>query len=525
VDSLGRHDPRAYPTDPVGYARNILRIDLSADQEKILRHLLIPPCIVNVPSGNDTGKTFLAAVAISWWYDSFNPGCCYTVAVRYEHLTDVLWAQLRILRRRNPILVSAFNGPRAPMMVDTADHLAIGITAAKGETFKGRHLGRTLFIFDEACGLAHLYFDELPTMFDPSRGDAALFIYNPTDTTSRMYQEDMRGSTAEADEEDDERTVWHRFPLSVLDHPNIAAELAGKDKPFPGAISLNMVKKMIRDGCDRIDPDERTTLDFEFPPSSRKFYRPGPWFQARGLGLWPDTGCGVWSDALFAACLSGPTPPFPTNGDLPEIGCDTATGKGEDFHAIHARWGKVSIHHETGNTMNPQRIGNRLKLVAQACANKVNSMRPSGATPIRAQQIQIKIDDDGTGGAIAAHLQAESYSVLTIGAGTRALDEARYPRKRDELWFQTAEKAKRGLVFLGLLDRATLWRLRKQLMAPTFELDPAGRRRVESKDDTKEKVGRSPDDADAFMLAWYDGPGLCVPTLGEKDGLRHKLYR
>ena len=60
---------------------------------------------------------------------------------------------------------------------------------------------------------------------------------------------------------------------------------------------------------------------------------------------------------------------------------------------------------------------------------------------------------------------------------------------------------------LGRKDRA---RLRQQLLAPTWDPDKSGRRKVEPKEDTKEKLGRSPDDADAMNLAYYDhaGPGL-----------------
>ena len=53
-------------------------------------------------------------------------------------------------------------------------------------------------------------------------------------------------------------------------------------------------------------------------------------------------------------------------------------------------------------------------------------------------------------------------------------------------------------------------------MAPAWDLDAQGRRKVEPKDETKEKIGRSPDDADAFLLAYYDAP-LCVPQLVMPD--------
>jgi hypothetical protein len=338
--------PADYADDPVEYAENILGGRLTADQETILRHLLIPPCRAMVPSGNDTGKTFLAAVAASWWYDSFRPGMVYTVAPRHEHVVNVLWGQLRLLREKAG-LRGHFIGPRAPMMTDSPDHLAIGITAARGESLKGRHIGRKLFIFEEATGLSPIYWETLPTMFDLATHDAALAIFNPTDTTSRCYQEDLKA-------QETEELTWHRFRLTALNHPNVLADLEGRPRPIPGAVNLRMVSEWVRDTCqpvtDKIRPPctqaEREAAgvlgtDVEWPPGSGLWYRPGHEFQVCCLGLWPESSSGVWSDAVWAACTDPrrERPAFPLD-KLPEVGCDMATGKGDDYHAIHAHLGR-----------------------------------------------------------------------------------------------------------------------------------------------------------------------------------------
>jgi hypothetical protein len=272
-----------------------------------------------------------------------------------------------------------------------------------------------------------------------------------------------------------------------------------------------MIDEWVREWCEPIKAEDRESIDLEWPPGSGRWYRPGPIFQARAMGQWPDTGSGVWSPALWDACLrEAPTLPFPR---APEIGCDCATGKGEDYHAIHARWGPVSLHHETSNTMEPARICERLKEVAARMAALCNSHRDRGAEPVKPTEIPIKLDDDGTGGAIGSFLRAAGYCVWCIGAATNAQDQGRYARKRDELWFQTAAKAKAGLVCLSRLDGATRARLRQQLLAPAWDLDPAGRGRVEPKEVTKEKIGRSPDDADAANLAFHDGGDFGRPIL------------
>ncbi|HKB38589.1 MAG TPA: hypothetical protein VKD72_19250, partial [Gemmataceae bacterium] len=164
----------------------------------------------------------------------------------------------------------------------------------------------------------------------------------------------------------------------------------------------------------------------------------------------------------------------------------------------------------------PARIFDRLKEAAQAMVDFANARRPRQVAPLEARRVPIKIDDDGTGGAVGAFLRRDGSHAVQVTAATVAMDDRRYPNKRCELWFQVAGRAKAGLVNLSRLDRATRARLRQQLLAVTWELDPAGRRRVEPKEDTKEKIGRSPDDADAFHLSHYQmssGLGIVnVPT-------------
>ena len=51
-------------------------------------------------------------------------------------------------------------------------------------------------------------------------------------------------------------------------------------------------------------------------------------------------------------------------------------------------------------------------------------------------------------------------------------------------------------------------------MAPTWKVDAQGRRVVEPKSDTKKRIQRSPDDADALNLAFYHAPLLNAAVYG-----------
>jgi hypothetical protein len=309
----------------------------------------------------------------------------------------------------------------------------------------------------------------------------------------------MRAQAILCDEADG-TARWHRFRLSALDHPNVT----GQGPQVKGAVNREMIEEWVRDWCEPVaNPDDVLPTDVEWLPDSEKWHRPGPIFQARALGLWPDLGSGVLSPAVWEACL-GAVPLFDLRR-LPELGCDCAQGKGDDYHAIHGRWGAVSVAHKSANTMDPARIFRRLKNACAEMAALANRHRDRALKPVEPRDILTKLDDDGTGNAVGSFLRQEGYNVVCIGAGTAANDPQRYGRRRDELWFRAAELARKGLVKVGLLDRASRARLRQQLLAPEWALDAAGRRVVERKDETKEKIGRSPDDADALLLAYLEG--------------------
>ena len=73
---------------------------------------------------------------------------------------------------------------------------------------------------------------------------------------------------------------------------------------------------------------------------------------------------------------------------------------------------------------------------------------------------------------------------------------------RSALWFGFAEECRAGNIALGGLSKQSLNDLRTELTAPVYWLDVRGRRKVEPKLETKARIGRSPDNADAILLAY-----------------------
>src|SRR5262249_39693176 len=131
-----RHDQ---PTDPVGYARDILGIDLIAQQQEIARALLEYPHRVLVRSANNVRKSALCGVMVNWFFDSFDRGICITTAPESRTVKDTCWKEVRVQRQRSG--GAGLRGEKLPEIWDGPNHYARGYTIRSGEDtgFQGRH--------------------------------------------------------------------------------------------------------------------------------------------------------------------------------------------------------------------------------------------------------------------------------------------------------------------------------------------------------------------------------------------------
>lgn len=448
----------------------MLQLRLTEGQRRVIEELMTHRRLC-VRAGHAVGKTLVAAALVNWFYDSFDPGVVITTAPTKQQVTDVLWKEIRAQRvpacRRRGVPNDLLK--KSPRMESSPNHVAMGLTTTTTEAFQGRHEESILIVFDEAVGVDGLFWDGAKGMMT-SPNAYWLNIYNPTDVTSTAYLEERRGQ-------------FRTEVLSVLEHPNIAIEQEGGEPPFPAAVRLRWVLESLEEWTERLAPgEEDVNRDVEFPAGSGFWYRPGPEFESRVLGRWPSTSQdSVWSEALWdRVCTALPDDEGPF-----AIGCDVAR-YGGDRTVIVVRQGRTALHHETHRGWSTVQTAGRLReLVAE---------RYPGA--------RILVDDDGVGGGVVDLLA--DLNVVPIRSGSRAGETGRYPNLRSELWFRAAERARAGGMDLSRLDRDAKELLRNQLCAARWRLDAMGRRVVESKDETRKRLQRSPDDADALNLAFYE---------------------
>lgn len=468
---------RAYARDPSLYIEQELGANLWSAQVEIARALATHKRVF-VQASHSIGKTMLGGALTNWHYDIFRPSITLTTAPTKLQVEDLLWKEVRVQRARRRLLGASGLLPKSPRMESGADHFAVGFTASKPDAFQGRHEINLLQIYDEATGVDSDFWDASEGMMT---GPEALWlaICNPTDTSSRAYAEATSGA-------------WHVISVSAMDHPNIAAELRGDPPPIPAAVRLGWLRERINRWCEPIGAGDARAQDFEFPPGSGLWYRPGPLFEGRVLGRWPSQGAtSVWTEARWNAALARqPIPMKPL-----EIGCDCAR-YGDDYTSICVRRGACVIHHETHNGWGTDQIIGRLK---QLC--KLFSL--PGEDPRR---VVCKIDDDGVGGGVVDG--AGGYAFVGVGAGSVAMQPEDYPNRRSELWFAVTERADIGNLDISRLNDTSKGLLKRQAFAPTWRVNAQGQRVVESKDDMKKRLRRSPDDMDALNLAFAAVPRL-----------------
>lgn len=108
--------------------------------------------------------------------------------------------------------------------------------------------------------------------------------------------------------------------------------------------------------------------------------------------------------------------------------------------------------------------------------------------------------DAGQGQGVIDRLRHLGHEVIEVPFGGRALQEARFVNRRSEMWYGLREWLKAGGCLPGDGDQAG--RLKSELSTPLYWYDAAGKIVLEPKDKIRERLGASPDIADALALTF-----------------------
>ena len=455
-----------YRNEPERYAAEVLHVTWWSKQIEIAHSILNNRRTV-VYSGHGTGKTHCMGGVVQWHFDVFDPSITLTTAPNWKSIHDLLWGEIKKQRpmfSAGRLLELSLQG--GPM------HYAAGHNAESSSGFQGRHEERMLIVIDEGQGVPIYIYDGADAMM--SGPDCRLAILgNPIETSGRYYE--IR-----------EDPNFNAIYMSCLEHPNVIAGLKGLSAPFPGAVSLVWVNEMIDRHCTRTtDPSADA---FEFPPASGNWYEPNDIFRPRVLGLFPRQAANsVISDAWVLIAREGAASDPKTDPaigvDVARFGMDLTTIFGRTAHKLRFRRGFAK--QDTMVTVG--RVVEAAKDLSRMC----------GVDPTL---IPINVDDTGVGGGVTDRLRELGYKAIGVDFGGSAIESDDYYNRGSEMWFHLANLMKGRQLDLSCLDGQTFRKLQAELVGRKYKIQSDSRLRVESKEDVRKRLQRSPDDADGLIL-------------------------
>ena len=162
--------------------------------------------------------------------------------------------------------------------------------------------------------------------------------------------------------------------------------------------------------------------------------------------------------------------------DPDEMGVDVARF-GDDNTDMYRRKGAKTVAHETYSKKDTV-------FIANAAWDMAGHDR----------KVVIKVDDTGVGGGVTDNLRKLGANVVPVNFGGVPRNTKKYTSVADEMWFEFP---------INEIEIPDDPRLMEELSGRKYDYDKIGRKKVEAKKDFKKRYGRSPDKADALLLAFY----------------------
>lgn len=466
-----------YQPDPVAFAHDVLGIDLWSEQARIARALARPRARVSVRSGRRCGKSLLGASLSLWFFCSFPGARVRLTAPTTRQVEDIVWREVKMAHERagrcaecavrdpggfsrcvacrgvRPIpeqpAVRSYTGLRNRL--DFRELL--GFTAKEGVDAQGTAGAHVLYVVDEASGVEDDIFDAING--NCAGGDArVLLISNPTRHEGYFF-----------DTHDVKRAGWETFALSSEKTPNV---LSG-EMLIPGLAERAWIEERRAEwGAD--SPMYQIHVLGEFVKSATDRVIPAT-LLTEAESRWPEI------DVDLTQRL--------------DLGLDVARF-GDDDSAGAARRGKKILEIATWHGLDERTLAaSFMQLVRR-------HRRP------REQKAVVRIDICGTiGPKVYAELLAygDEIEVVPVNASERPTRPREFRILRDQLWFAFRQWLLEGGAVPSDVKFAA------EATSPKVEYDALNRVMVESKDEIRKRLKRSPDRADAAILSVWE-PGI-----------------
>lgn len=465
----------AWRRDPALFCREVLQFSPDPWQEEVMRDVARNPKTA-VKSGQGVGKTALQAALFLWFLLCFPYARVVATAPTRQQLNDVLWSEIAKWMANSPILPKLLKWTKTYVYMAGNEKRWFGVarTATKPENMQGFHEDNMFFIVDEASGVADPIMEAILGTLSGAN-NKLLLCGNPTRTSGIFYD----AFTADAD-------LYARKTVSSLDSNRTNKE---------------NIESLIRK-YGKNSNVVRVRVYGEFPEQEDDVFMRLAWIEqsiktepydatAKALGLYYNAAGEKIIDRSGVETI--------------DIGCDVARF-GDDKTCIGYKINEVARFYKKYDGQDTTwTAGNILQLYKML----TGLYRFTG-------NVCVKIDDGGVGGGVTDQLRAakrahpEEYKTMVVvpvhfGQPIRHkyyYDTTTYMmsivREMIQPFDEEGNEKPPSLVLPDDADLVGQFSSRKYGYC-------AGKIKVESKKEMKERGLHSPDEADCMLLT-------CFPT-------------
>jgi hypothetical protein len=482
---------QSYANNPVGFAKDILRVDLTPDQELIL-DTLKDSAELNVPSAHGQGKTYLGSVAVIWWVFAVR-GLAVTTAPTGRQTKELLWGEIRKLHGANQASLGGVCQTLALKLDENSRALGFSSADTDENAAQGFHAQNLLIVEDESCGISRAVDDGLTACLT-GENNKILRIGNPVASGTPFHL----------------HCLHKHIRLDAWRHPNVSwayqlesdgihrlkpeVRMAvcnpdGTIKPqsqwpdwcprdvVPGAISLRWIED-VRSKKTETSFYWMSRVEARFPQDSKESIIPMSLLQEARYRY--DSNPRAWDIEALKSSF--------------RYGIDV--GDGGDDSAIAIWRGNVLYFVEVLPGKNDRSDISRL------CGHLIRKIKIQNTDIYGAR---IAVDRIGVGAGLVSMLLEQGFNPEGVHWGEKAEDNSQFQNlKTEQLWKFREALQSEEIAIAPLGEAEDL--LFDELSNIYFDYTSTGKIRVEPKEKTKSRLGHSPNLADAtiygFSLQW-----------------------
>ncbi|MBC9783537.1 hypothetical protein H1S01_03295 [Heliobacterium chlorum] len=460
--------------DPTWWTKNILGVEPWSKQIEIMESVRDNPRTA-VRSCHGIGKSFVSGQIILWFLYNHPNAIVLSTAPTWRQVEKLVWKEVRASYKRAKMPLGGRILPTSPTIQVVQDEwYAAGLSTNDPNRFQGFHEKYILVVVDEAAGVPEDIFEAVEGVLT-SEHARLLLLGNPTALSGTFYKAFRNPG-------------WNTIAISAFDTPNFT--------------EFGITEQDVADGT--------WESKITGPLFNPKLITPA-WVADKHVQWGPDS-------PAYHARVKGQFPAEAEDTLIPLNWIEMAMSRWHEMSddAVPNELGVDVARYGSDKTVVANRRG--LKVMPLNVYVKQDTMETVGRVIHEFREVlaeSIKVDVIGYGAGVVDRLAELGYPVFGINVAEAS---------REKLDSDNTDPDKSKLRFVNL--RSELWWMMRDLLNPDPRVNPhpiglppddelmadlcgikykftsKGQIKVEEKEETKKRIGRSPDRADAVILSF-----------------------